>query len=159
VNEGEVVAGGLLEARGDGSKALQGVKEHLDAVTDRVTLSVEARLLLTGRIRVNDGPYPQGLQLSANGIRVVAGVGYEGFAPRVVRDDLVSDRGLVLLSWRELDVERAPFRVDEGVDLRGDPTSRTTQCIADDPPFPPAESWWARMTDASMMTPSSSTSN
>jgi hypothetical protein len=48
---------------------------------------------------------------------------------------------MVLLTRRELDVDRASFGVDERVDLGGETTSRTTQRIADDPPFPPAASW------------------
>lgn len=99
---------------------------------------------------------PHRLQLVADRVGVVAGVGYEGFTARVVLDDRRGNGRFVLLAWRDLDVERPSLRVDEGVDLRGESTSRTTQRIADDPPFPPAASWWARTTEASMMTPSSS---
>lgn len=73
--------------------------------------------------------------------------------------DRFGDGRLVLLPLRDFDVERAPFGVDERVDLCGESTSRTTQCICDDPPFPLAASWWARTTEASMITPSSSTSS
>jgi hypothetical protein len=59
----------------------------------------------------------------------------------VVGDDLFRNGRLVLLTRRELDVDRASFGVDERVDLGGETTSRTTQRIADDPPFPPAASW------------------
>lgn len=55
----------------------------------------------------------------------------------MLRDDTLGDRRLVLLTGGDFDVEWAPFGVDEYVDLRGEPTSRVTQCIADDPPFPP----------------------
>jgi hypothetical protein len=54
VDQGEVVPGGLLEARGDGAKALQVVKEDLDSVATSVAASVEARLTLSGRIGVDD---------------------------------------------------------------------------------------------------------
>ena len=107
---------------------------------------------------MDNGLDPHRLQLVADRVGIVAGVSYEGFAARVVLDDRRSDGRFVLLAWRELDVERPALRVDEGVDLRGESTSRTTQRIADDPPFPPAASWWARTIEASMMTPSSSAS-
>ena len=97
-------------------------------------------------------------KLTPNGVRVVTGIGDQGFAARVFRDDVLGDGGLVPLPLRELDVERPPFAVDERVDFRGEPTSRVTKSIADDPPFPPAASWWARTTDASRMTASSSSS-
>jgi hypothetical protein len=155
----EVVSRGLLESGGEGTETLQVMEEDLDAVAPSVAASVEAWLLLARRIRVDDRFYFQGLQLGANRIRIVARVRYERFAARVIGDDRRGDGRLVLLARREFDVERAPFGVDESVDLRGEATSRTTQCIADDPPFPPAASWWARTTEASMMTPSSSASN
>ena len=117
MKEGEVVARGLLEPRGNGSEALKGVEEHLDAVALGVALSVEARLLLPCRICVDDRLDLQRLQLSADGIRVVAGVAYARFAARVVRDDLFGDRGLMLLPRRDLDVDGAALRVDEGVDF------------------------------------------
>lgn len=159
LQQGEVVARGLLEARRKSTETLQVVKEDFDAVSLRVSASVEARLVLPRWIRMDDGLDFQRLQLGANRVRVVACVSYERFAAGVLRDDGLGDRRLVLLALRDFDVERAPFRVDEGVDLRGEPTSRTTQCIPDDPPFPPAASWWARTIEASMITPSSSASN
>lgn len=159
VEEREVIPRGLLEARSEGPESLEVMEEDLDTVALTVSTTVKARLVLATRVCVDDRFDLLRLQLVADGIRIVTGVGYERFSARVVLDDRRGDRRLVLLARRDLDVERPPFRVDEGVDLRGEPTSRMTQCIADDPPFPPAASWWARTTEASIMTPSSSSSN
>ena len=98
------------------------------------------------------------MKLTTNRIRVIAGIGNQCFPAGVPCDDGFRDGGLVPLALRELDVERPAFAVDERVDFRGEPTSRVTQSIADDPPFPPAASWWARTTEASRMTASSSSS-
>ncbi len=155
----EVVPGGLLETRRNGTKALQVVKADLNAISTGVALAIEPRLVLSTWIRVNDRLDAELSKLTPNGVRVVAGIGDQGFAARVFRDDVLGDGGLVPLPLRELDVERPPFAVDERVDFRGEPTSRVTKSIGDDPPFPPAASWWARITDASRMTASSSSSS
>ena len=108
-------------------------------------------------MRVNHGPHAELFHTRPDRVRVVARV-CEDFGPSgVVAEDGFCQRGFVLLARRDFDVERPPFRVDECVDLRGEATSRATQSIALDPPFPPAASWWARTIDESMMTPSSST--
>jgi hypothetical protein len=159
LKKSEIVSRGLLEAGGEGAETLEVMEEDLDTVALRVCASVEAQLLVTRGIRVDDRLDVQRLQLATNRVRIVARVRYERFAARVMGDDRLGDGRLVLLARREFDVERAPFGVDESVDLRGEATSRTTQRIADDPPFPPAASWWARTTEASIMTPSSSASN
>jgi hypothetical protein len=155
----EVVFRGLLEASCQAAEALEVVEEHLDQVPYLVGLPVEPGLLPANRVGMNDRLHPGVLHALADRVRVVARVADELFAARVVTDDRLGDCRLVLLPRCDFDVERAAFRVGEGVDLGGEPTSRTTQCIADDPPFPPAASWWARTTDASMRTASSSTRN
>ena len=117
------------------------MEEDLDAIALSIPTSIEARLFLARGIRVDDGLNLQRFQLSADRIRIVARVRYERFAAGVVRDDRFGDGRLVLLPRADFDVERAPFRIDERVDFCGKPTSRTTQRIADDPPFPPDASW------------------
>jgi hypothetical protein len=113
------------------------MEEDFDAIALSVPPSVEARLLLAGGVRVNDRLDLLRFQLSADRVRIVAGVRYERFAARVVRDDRFGDGRLVLLPRADFDVKRPPFRIDERVDFRGEPTSRTTQRVTDDPPFPP----------------------
>ncbi len=117
------------------------MEEDLDAIALGVPLSVQARLFLARGVRVDDRLDLARFQLSADCIRIVACVGYERFATGVVCDDRLGDGRLVLLPRADFDVKGAPFRIDERVDFRGEPTSRTTQRITDDPPFPPDASW------------------
>lgn len=157
MEKGEIVSCGLLETRSNGAEALDVVEEDLDAVASSVPTTVEARLLLAARVRVNDGLDLQLPHSSTDRVRIVTRVSYKRLTSRIFRDDRFGDGRLMLLTLRELDMDGTPFCVNERVDLRGESTSRVTQRITDDPPFPPAASWWARTTDASMMTPSSST--
>lgn len=133
------------------------MEEALDAVPRRVRSTIEPSPLLADRMRMNHGLHAQLLYARPDRVRVVARVGEDLGASGVFAEDGFCDRGFVLLAGRDFDVERPPLRVDECVDLRGEATSRATQSIALDPPFPPAASWWARTIDESMMTPSSST--
>jgi hypothetical protein len=135
------------------------MKEALHAVALGIAFAVEAGLVVAQRMRMDDGLNPFGLEAIADGPRVIGGVGYERDAVCVLVEELLGDRSLVLLTWRDCDVNRAAFGVDDGVDLRRETTSRTTQGIVFDPPFPPAASWCARTTEASMIRPSSSVSN
>lgn len=154
---GQVVLGGLLETRSQPAESLEIVKEHLDEVPRLVRLAIEPRFLLAHGMRENYRLQARFLGAGADGVGVVACVRDDLVATTVLADDRFGDGRLVLLPGRDFDVERAAFRVGEGVDLRGESTSRPPQCITLDPPFPPAASWWARTTEASMMTPYSST--
>lgn len=62
------------------------------------------------------------------------------------------------LSLGHLEVDGQTERVDDEVDLRRRPTTRTPDRVALRPPFPPAECWCARLIVASMLCHSSSTS-
>lgn len=155
----QIVLRCLLEAGGEAPKALQVVEEHLDQKSRSIRAAIEPRLLAPAGVRMNDRLQPRLLGARADGVGVVTGVRDELVTAPVLPDDRLGDGRLVLLSRRDFDVERAAFRVGESVNLRGESTSRTPQCIAVDPPFPPAASWWARTTEASMMTPSSATSS
>lgn len=154
----KIVASGLVEARGQAAEAFETVEEALHSIPRRVGRAIEPRLIRSDRMRMNDRLHTQRLHARSDRVRVVPRVCEDFFAASVLSEDFFCDRRLVLLARRELDVERPTSRIDEGVDLRGESTSRTTQCIALDPPFPPAASWCARTIVASMMTPSSSTS-
>jgi len=91
VHDGEVVPGRLLEARGDGTEALKVMEEHLNAVAESVSAAIQARLLLTRWIRADYRFDLELLQLGADGVRVVASIGYERFASRVLSDDRFRD--------------------------------------------------------------------
>ena len=156
MKERKIVPCALLEARRDGAKALQAVKKHFDAIAPRVSDPIETGLDPTRRVRMDDGLDAEIVKLTTNCIGVIPSIGNQRFASGVLRDDGFRDGGLVPLALRELDVERPTFAVDERVDFGAEPTPRVTQSIADDPPLPPAASWWARTTEASRMTASSS---
>jgi len=68
------------------------MEEHLDAVAEGVSAAIQARFLLTRRIGADYGLDLKLLQLGANGVRVVACISYERFAPRVASDDRLRDR-------------------------------------------------------------------
>lgn len=140
MNVGEVVLRGLFEARGEPSESLEVVEEHLDQVARLVGLAIEPRLLLAVWMRENDGHQARLLGAGADGVGVVAGVPDDFVAATVLGDERFGDGRFVLLAGRDFDVERPTLRVGESVDLRGESTSRTPQCITLDPPFPPAAS-------------------
>src|ERR1019366_5986213 len=76
-----------------------------------------------------------------------------------LREQLLGDRHLVPLARRQRDVERAALRVDDGMELCRKTSSRAAQSIALDPPYPPEESWCARITEPSTIELVSSSSN
>jgi hypothetical protein len=92
LDEREVVAPGLFEARGDRAESLQVVKENFDAVPLSISFSVEARLLFATRIWMDDGFDPRRLQLVSDSLRVISGISYERFTAGVVFDDRRGDR-------------------------------------------------------------------
>src|SRR5262245_15882400 len=95
--------------------------------------------------------------LSAKGCRVVAGVADQRPTARKV-EKLKGRHHLVPLPWRQRDVERPPLRVDDRVDLGREPSSRASDRVLLDPPFPPDASWCARTTVPSTAENVSSTS-
>jgi len=59
---------------------------------------------------------------ATNGVGVVAAIRDHGLA-LCMFEKLFGDGRLVLLARRDLDVERAALRVDDGVELRGESTT------------------------------------
>ena len=123
MDECQVVRGRLVEARSESAKTLQVVEEDLDQITLAIRLAVESGLVASARTWMNDCLHPSSFDASSNRVRIVSRVSYERFALRMLRDDFFRDRRFVLLSGRELDVERAAFRVDERVELGRKPSS------------------------------------
>jgi len=159
VEEGEVVPGRLFEPCRKTSKAFQVVEEDFDAIAHTVSLPIQARLHAARWVRMDDGLHSVFADPRANSVGVVSRVRYERLPVRVLLDDRLGNRRLVLLAGGEFDVDWPALRVDKRVDFGRETTSRTTQCVGADPPFPPAASWWARTIEASMMTPSLSASS
>lgn len=55
------------------------------------------------------------------------------------------------LARRQLELDRAPLRIDEGVDLCGETASRATETTISTPLFPVAPCWWTRTTEVSII--------
>lgn len=159
MEKSKVVSSRLFKASRNGSETLDVMEEHLDVIALRIPTTVESWLPFAHGMRVDYSSHAERLDLVTDCVRIVSGVRYQRFSARMRGDDRFGGGRFVSVPGCELDVDRASFRVDEGVDFRGEATSRVTQCIAEDPPFPPAASWCARTTEASMMTPSSSVSS
>ena len=157
MDECEVARASLVEARRDSAEALEAVEEEFDEVTLPIERAVLRDRALSFRLRADDRLDPAGLQFSAKFVRVVAGVADQRIAPRVVEQLGRCDQ-FVSLARRQRDVERPPFRVDDRVDFGRKTSSRASQSILLDPPFPPDASWWARIVVPSTIDAVSSTS-
>jgi len=134
------VYGAFLEARGDCAKTLDVVKEDFNAVTLAVLFAVKTWLFLSTGMGADDGLHLLRSNLSNDFVGVVGRVCDESLTPSVNSDYFFGDRAIMLLARCEFDVKRAALGVDEGMDFGGEATSRTTQCIFFDPPFPPEAS-------------------
>jgi len=86
--------------------------------------------------RVNDRLHALVAYGPEKAVRVVSGVADERFASGVF-EQFIGRGHLVPQPRRERDVDRPPFRVDDGVELGRKPSSRAAQSISFDPPFPP----------------------
>jgi len=122
VERTEIACCCLFKAHGQGSKAFELVEEDLNQIALGVSLPVQARLALSRGVRANDSLHAALSDRAANRVGVVASVRYRCFAFRMP-EELFGDCGFVLLSGRDLDVERAPCRIDERVDLRRESTT------------------------------------
>ena len=114
LDQGEVVASRLLVSSRDCSKALELVKEALNQIALPIQLSIEAMLLLPLRLGMNRwllSPVPHRLH---EFVRVVPGVADQRLPVRMIEQVRRGDQ-LVPLSRRQGNVERPPFRVDDGV--------------------------------------------
>jgi len=122
VKRSQVVGCGFLEARGEGTESLELVEEDLNLVALGVGLFVESRFTLTGGIGTNDRLHLAASHRAANRVGVVACIGDHRLTLRVV-EELFGERGFVLLTRRDLDVERPPVRVDDCMDFCGESTT------------------------------------
>ena len=122
MHEREIVAPRLLVARGDAAAALEPVEKALDAVAYPVEPLVVAILHVARRVRRDHRLHATRLHGFTDPVRVVAPIADEGSALRMLQQRF-GDRGLVLLTGRQLEVQRPPFRVDDRVDLGGESTT------------------------------------
>ncbi len=158
MDEPEIAARRLVVAGRDRSEALEPVEEDLDQVALAIQLPVELEQVpLPHWVRMDDGFHPPLAHCIDDGVGVVARVGEHCLAARSPQQ-IDGHGALVLLARRQRDLLRTPLGGDERVDFRRKASSRASQSVLLDPPFPPAASWWARTTEASTMESSSSSS-
>ena len=117
MDQGEIVAGGLVVAGGDRPKSLQAVEEDFDEVALPVESSDESVLDLALWLGVDDGLHAARTHSADELVGVVASVANERLASGVTKQ-LLGDAHLVALPRRERDVDGAAFGVDDGVELR-----------------------------------------
>jgi len=136
VDAGEVARARLVESRRDSAKALERVEEDLDEVSSSIERAILRDLPLPLGLGTDDGLDAAFFDLGAKLVGVVAGIADEGGAARIVEQFWRGDH-LVPLAGCQRDVERPAFRVDDRVDFGRKTSSRASQSIALDPPFPP----------------------
>ena len=106
------------------------------------------RLLLGGMLV---GPGSAFTDEGAQGVGVVTLVGQQHRARSEVVRQLCGSGDVAGLARRQLKLDRAPLRVDEGVNLRGEPASRATETTISTPLFPVAPCWWTRTIEVSII--------
>lgn len=143
VDEGKKVSGGLLIASPQAAEAFESMEEFLDQVAKTEELPVLGQRSGPLRLRRDDWLQAEELEQVAKPIRVVARVGNAG-GSNGMEQKVVGFRQLVPLPRGELDVSGSSLSVDEGMNLRRKTSSRVSQSIVLDPPFPPAASRCAR---------------
>ncbi len=148
VDDGEKRCGGLLIASCDPAKAFEPVKVAFDTIANSVELLVRPALRSPGGVRGDDRLHSLGPDLFAQPVGVVAGIGDARLADRVLQEVLCL-RHFVPLAGSQFDVKRPSLGVHDSMNLRGETSTRSTESVLFDPPFPPAASWCARTMVAS----------
>jgi hypothetical protein len=78
--------------------------------------------LRVGRVRRDHRLHAAGLNRGANSLRIVSRIPDEGVS-LCVFEERFGDCRLVSMARCQFDVERSPFRVDDGVDFGGESTT------------------------------------
>ena len=134
---GEEVGGVFFVSGGEASEVFDAIEEALDAIARPIEYRAEARFPATMDHRRDVWSRAGGLDLAAQPVGIVGLVGQHDGALVQVPEQLLGDRAIARLARRQDQFERQTIGVDERVDLRGESTSRTTQSVSFDPPFPP----------------------
>jgi hypothetical protein len=116
MDDGQVVAGGLLVAGSDAPKGLERVEADLDEIAVAIELLVVAANLRPGRVRGNDVLAAAVVDGLPNMPGVVARIG-DARTPLGLLKERMRHGRLVLLPRRQLDVQRQAFQVDDRVDF------------------------------------------
>ena len=114
----QVVRGRLLVARRDSAKSLQVVEEDLDEIALTVELSIESAPIVFARgVVANDRLHPLRTHRGDDAVCIVRRI-CEQHVPSSMRDELFGDGRIVLLPWRQGDVQWTRLSIDKGVGLR-----------------------------------------
>lgn len=115
--EPEIVASRLVVPRSDAAKALQAVEEDLDQVSSSIEFLFDSSASdLSVRVIANHELHALAPHFARKRRGIVSSVSDECSALCVLKQ-FVGDGHLVSLAGSQRDVERAPFRVDEGVEF------------------------------------------
>lgn len=133
------------------------MEEALDAISSSVKSTIKvAATTLSCRVTADDHLHAPMTNAAHQSVRVITSITKQRAALRVV-NEFVGGTHFVPMPRRQRYVQRQPLHVGDYVDLRREATSRTTQSVTVDPPFPPAASWCARMVLPSTIEPVLST--
>ena len=115
------------------------MEEDLDEVPMPVQLRVVAPYSSTRGIGWDDVVHTVAADGSTDVASIVAGIRDASLALRVL-DERRSHGRFVLLSRSQRDVERSPLEIYDRVELGRKTSTRASQSIVSEPPFPPAAS-------------------
>jgi len=154
---GEEIGGVFVVAGGDATELFDSVEEALDRVALAVNPARKGKALLAVRLRRNVRPGFPLRRLGTDGIAVVALVGEQDVALAEGVGQSLRLLAVGNLPGSQPQSDWAAFRIDEGVDLAGEPAAGTSHAaIVCAPLFPVAACWWTRTQVESIMTMSPS---
>lgn len=87
----------------------------------------------------------------AQGVGIVVLVGHQHRAGSKMADQFGGAGDVTGLARRQVELDRAPLRIDEGMDLSGETASRATETTISTPLSPVAPCWWTRTTVVSII--------
>jgi hypothetical protein len=156
VNRREKISRRFFIATRQRTEAFDVVKETFDLVTKPVKDAVFlSPIVLSSWVHRDHRSHSACMNLVDDAVSIITSVGDERLAGSVFNELLCFSR-VVLLAGRQRDVERFSLGRRNRVELGRKTSSRAAQSIAFDPPFAPAASWCARITEPSTSEPTSS---
>ncbi len=124
-------------ARGDPAEVLEAAEHALDGIAVAVEDGREAVFPAAVALGRNVRRDPQVLDLSANGIAIVALVAVQDVGCGHAVEQRVGGDAVGHLGAGQMERDRAAEPVGERVDFRAAPAARTTDRLIGLPPFPP----------------------
>jgi hypothetical protein len=139
VHEREIVSGRLIVSRGNATASLQPVEEDLHEVTASVKSPVISAAATACGVGRDHGLHPARSDRSNDSVGVIAGIS-DAQRPNRVFEQRLGESCFVPLSCGQCDEERPATRIDDGMKLGREATSRVPQRIGAGPPFAPLAS-------------------